>query len=103
MTSIFAGRASTSSISRIPRKPISTPASATRPAEADLHARQREKGRGSGPLCGGGGGGRRGRRGCGTARRVHHGAGEGGVHRGEDGRGHGWGGSDDGGARGGSA
>jgi hypothetical protein len=60
MTSIFAGRASTSSISRIPRKPISTPASATRPAEADLHARQREKGRGSGPLCGGGGGGEEG-------------------------------------------
>jgi hypothetical protein len=59
MTSIFAGRASTSSISRRPRKPISTPASATRarrsrsphpparlgPAGADLHARQRDSAR----------------------------------------------------------
>jgi hypothetical protein len=42
MTSIFACRASASSISHRPRKPISTPASATRPAGADLHARQRD-------------------------------------------------------------
>jgi hypothetical protein len=45
MTSIFAGRASTLSISRRPRKPISTPANVTRPAGADLHARQRDSAR----------------------------------------------------------